>query len=108
MNRNKEINAILRRLKAKIGVKGNIKVRLKPFKRKVASVSLNRKVIYLNSKIIDKLTNEELEYLIAHELLHLKHGVFHTKEFEKELKNLFKEDLQLEILRKFFNIVTLE
>jgi len=105
MNKNKEINTILCKLKAKIGVKENIKVKLRPFKRKLASVSLTRKVIYLNSKIVDKLTDEELEYLIAHELLHLKHGIFHTAEFEEELKNLFKEDLQLEILRKFLDIV---
>ncbi|RUM44097.1 MAG: M48 family peptidase [Desulfurobacterium sp.] len=103
MLKTKEVTPILEELKERTGVEGVVKVKFKPFKKKIASVSLTNRVIYLNSRVVSKLTRKELEFLIAHELLHLKHGLFHSEEFEKELKNLFesKEELEIGILRKF-------
>jgi predicted metal-dependent hydrolase len=101
MNNREEVKNLVQKLKTQLGITEKVKVRLKPYKGKVASISLTQKVIYLNSNLLDKLTPEELEYVIAHELLHLKYGIFHTEEFEKELKKLFKEDIRLRILKKF-------
>ncbi|GAB6064945.1 M56 family metallopeptidase [Aquifex pyrophilus] len=100
MSKYEKINLTLCKLKEKLGIKENVKVRLKPFKRKIASVSLRKNTIYLNSEVIQRLTDKELEYIIAHELLHLKYGVFHTKEFENELKKLFDKNLELRILKR--------
>ncbi len=104
MNIHKKINLILCKLKAELGIEERVRIRLKPFKRKIASVSLRKRIIYLNSEIIDKLTAEELEYIIAHELLHLKYGIFHIKEFEEELKRFFDENMELKILKKFSEV----
>jgi len=95
-----KIEKLLKELKEELGIKEEVKVRLKRFKFKVASVSLSKRVIYLNSELVKKLTDEELRYLLAHELLHLKHGSFHTARFEKELLTLCKKDLSLSILKK--------
>jgi len=43
----KTIEKLLRELKEELGIKEEVKVRLKRFKLKVASVSLTGKVIYL-------------------------------------------------------------
>jgi len=94
-----EVESILRELKKRLNIEDEVKVELKRFKRKLASVSLTRKVIYLNRDIVPELGREELGYLIAHELLHLKYGIYHTSEFEKELYQIFDEDPLLSLTR---------
>jgi len=94
------VENILKELKRKLNIEEEVDVKLKSFKRKLASVSLTKKVIYLNKELIPKITDEELSYLIAHELLHLKHGIYHTSEFEKELLELFGRDIYLSLIEK--------
>lgn len=96
----KRLEKILNELKEKIGLEEKIQIRFKKFKRKIASISLTKKVIYLNSLFLNLLSEEEVKYLIAHELLHLKYGIIHTPKFEKELIGLCGKDLSERILMK--------
>ncbi len=107
-----KLEELVRELKEEIGIEGEVKVKLKKFKIKLASVSLSKKVIYINSELVKKLSDKEIRYLIAHELLHLKHGVFHTAKFQQELSELCEEDLYLSIVEKhrrdFISVLSLK
>ncbi len=103
MRKELNLNEILEELKERAGIKKAVRIKLKPFKRKVASVSIKKGIIYINSKLAENLTEEEIRYIIAHELLHIKHGIFHTEEFENELRKLCHEDKSTDIIRKFLN-----
>ncbi|AAC07959.1 M48 metallopeptidase family protein [Aquifex aeolicus] len=94
------VENLLKELKERLGIEREVKIELKRFKRKLAPVSLTKRVIYINRELIPKLSDEELGYLIAHELLHLKHGIYHISEFEKELLELSGKDLYLSLYRK--------
>ena len=96
----KELNQAVEELLKKISLNRKIKVKVKPMKRKIASVSHLKGIVYINSRCLEVLNREELLFVIAHELLHLKHGRFHTLAFEEELKSLFGKDLTKEINKK--------
>ncbi|WP_423792281.1 M48 family metalloprotease [Methanocaldococcus indicus] len=70
-----------------LDIKYNVKIKTKHYKRKIATVSLKDKIIYINKSLVNKLSKEELKFIIAHELLHLKYGKYHI--FDNELKKLF-------------------
>jgi predicted metal-dependent hydrolase len=82
--------------------KANIKIKIKPLKRKIASISLTNKTIYINKNILPYLSDEEIRFILAHELLHLKYGKYHINEFEEELLFLFpnKETLLMNLINK--------
>ncbi len=82
--------------------KADIKIKIKPFKRKIASISLTNKTIYINKNVLPYLTDEEIKFIFAHELLHLKYGKYHINEFENELLFLFpnKEEILINIIKK--------
>jgi predicted metal-dependent hydrolase len=82
--------------------KANIKIKIKPLKRKIASISLTNKTIYINKNILPYLSDEEIRFILAHELLHLKYGKYHINEFEEELLFLFpnKETLLINLINK--------
>ncbi len=82
----KEIRAIFEQLKEGIGIEEKVSLRFVPFKRKKASVSLRKKEVRLNSALLKVLCPEEVRIILAHELLHLKYGVYHSREFEEALK----------------------
>ena len=94
----------LKRLLAEVldslNLQKDIRIRVKPLKGKVASISHRSGTIYLNKRCLEVLTEEEIKFVLAHELLHLKHGKFHTEKFEKELIGLFDRDLAPSINRK--------
>ena len=96
-----ELKDLLREVLKRLNLRRDIKVRVKPLKGKVASISHRSGTIYLNKRCLEVLTEEEIKFVLAHELLHLKHGKFHTLSFEEELKNLFGKDLTKEINKKF-------
>lgn len=95
-----KLEEIVRELKSKIGIEEDVGIKLKKFKLKLASVSLSKKVIYINAELIEKLDEKEIRYIIAHELLHIKHGVFHTTKFQQELTRLCGKDLHTNIVEK--------
>ena len=95
-----KLKRLLGEVSKSLNLRGNVKIRIKPLKGKVASISHRSRTIYLNKKCLEVLTEEEIKFVLAHELLHLKHGRFHTLRFEKELIGLFGRDLTPLINRK--------
>lgn len=80
------IKTLLEEVKEEIGLKDDIKIKLVPMQQKVASTSLDKKVLRLNSNIIEKLDESELKYVLLHELIHLKvKDVNHGSLFLQEL-----------------------
>ncbi len=92
-----ELRKLLEEVLGKLGLEGEFRIKVKPFKRKIASISHRTRTIYINKTCVEVLTEEEIKFVLAHELLHLKHGKFHTFKFEQELKKLFNKDLTYSI-----------
>jgi predicted metal-dependent hydrolase len=88
-----ELDKLLKEVSDKLNLKGEFRIKVKPFKRKIASISHKTGTIYINKTCLEVLTEEEIKFVIAHELLHLKHGKIHTLKFEQELRSLFSKDL---------------
>jgi len=84
----KDIKHILKKLKEEMEIEDDIQIRLKPMKKKLATISLRSKEIRLNSNLVCSLSEEEIKIILIHELLHLKYGIFHTSEFLEDLANL--------------------
>lgn len=99
-----ELKNLIGELSEKLNLDREIKIIVKPFKRKIASISHKTGTLYLNQLCLEILTEEEIKFVLAHELLHLKHGKYHTVKFEQELKKLFKIDLtetiELKLIQK--------
>ena len=95
-----KLEKLVKELSDEIGIEGGVKIKLKKFKTKLASVSLSKRVIYINSELVKELSDKEIRYLIVHELLHLKYGIFHTAKFHEELLKLCGEDLHFSIVEK--------
>ena len=100
-----KLKRLLGEVSERLNFRRDVKIRVKPLKGKVASISHRSGTIYLNKKCLEVLTEEEIKFVLAHELLHLKHGRFHTEKFERELRSLFNKDLTKTIngkmLKKF-------
>jgi len=88
---NREIKDLLLDAKEKLKINEEIKLSIKPMKKKVASISLINKNLLINKNFLENATSEEIKYVIFHELLHLKYGIFHTQKFKSELKKYFPE-----------------
>jgi predicted metal-dependent hydrolase len=100
-----ELKKLLKEVSEKLNLKGEYKIKVKPFKRKIASISHKTGTVYINKTCLEILTEEEIKFVIAHELLHLKHGKFHTLKFEQDLRCLFTEDLTHSINWKIKNLL---
>ncbi|WP_281033980.1 YgjP-like metallopeptidase domain-containing protein [Methanotorris igneus] len=81
-------------------------MKTRPYKRKIASISYTTKTIYINKNLINDFNEDEIKYIIAHELLHLKFGKFHTLKFNNALYEPFpnKEEIDKRILNKIKDI----
>ncbi len=83
---------LLEECKRLVGYEGVVKVKLKPYKIKAATVNLKKKTIYINPYILG-LGEEIIRYLLVHELLHLKLNTLnHSSEFYKTLTAIIPED----------------
>jgi predicted metal-dependent hydrolase len=80
---------MFKELKDHLGIEGRVTLRFVPMKRKKASVSLRRKEIRINSSLLERMDINEMKHILIHELLHLKFGVYHSREFEKEFKQVY-------------------
>jgi len=100
-----DLSLLISDLKRVLKVDRPIKVKVKSFKTKVASISHKSGTIYINKLCLEHLTEKEIKFILAHEILHLKHGKFHTKTFKKELIELFGEDLHAEIENKLMEVI---
>jgi predicted metal-dependent hydrolase len=95
-----KLKSLLVEILGKLNLNKDFKIKVKPLKKKIASISPKTGTIYLNKTCLEVLTEEEIKFILAHELLHLKYGKFHTYKFERELQNLFNKDLTYSINRK--------
>ncbi len=82
----KEIRRMVDNLRRELGIEEKVSVRIKPMKRKKATISLIRKEIRINKNILPDISERELMEIVVHELLHLKYGIFHTREFLEEME----------------------
>ncbi len=99
------LKILLDEVKEEVGVTDDIKLRVVPMKQKIASLSLKTKILRLNRNVVEKLSAEELKYIIHHELIHLKIGdVNHGSLFLDELKKAYSIDeaanLEIRIIEK--------
>jgi len=75
-----KLKNILEELKEELGIIEDVNVITKNYKRKLASVSLDKRLIRINKKILDD--EKLLRKILFHELLHIKLDTkWHTPEF---------------------------
>jgi len=88
-----EVNNILSEVKKILGIDDDFKIVLYPMKRKVASISLRNRTIRINKYFIDMLNEDQLKYVLIHELIHYKLGkLSHDDDFMRELKRFYSEN----------------
>ena len=79
------VERILEEYKRSLGLDGEVKVKVRNYRTRVAFADLKTKTIYINKRLLD-LGERALRYLILHELLHIKlNSKYHSKEFHKLL-----------------------
>jgi len=94
------IKEILNELMIEMEIDETIKLRIVPMKQKVASLSFKTRILRLNRKAVKVLNDEEIRYILIHELIHFKtkdvnHGSLFLYELEKYYS--FKEAYNFEI-----------
>ncbi|EDY36516.1 hypothetical protein ABOONEI_506 [Aciduliprofundum boonei T469] len=102
------IKVLLNDVKNAINLNENVKIKVVPMKQKIASISLRTKILRLNKNIIEKLNDEELRYIIAHELIHLKvkdinHGSLFWRELEKVFSSNDIVNLEIDMIKKLLS-----
>jgi len=82
---------------------------LYPMRYKVASISLKTKTIRINKNLTNIFDDEELYYILLHELIHIKTAsLSHGESFYKLLNTLFppnkSEEIENKIIKKLLEI----
>jgi len=103
-----DLKKILKECMEAVGINENVRIRLKKYKTKAASVNIRKRIITLNEDVLD-LGEDVLRYLILHELIHLKlKSPHHNEEFkellEKNLHNLDISSVRNKILNKLLKM----
>jgi len=102
-----EINNILTEVKRILSIDEDFKIVLYPMKRKVASISLKSKTIRINKNVLDMLNEDQLKYILIHELIHYKlRKQNHDNDFMDELKRFYKENDIESIEKELLKIIT--
>ncbi len=106
------VKTLLEHAKQILGIKDNVRLVLYPMKYKVASTSLKNKTIRLNKNLLELLEEDELYYILVHELIHIKHSTLnHGEEFYETLNKLFSpeeaDEIENRIAKKFINIINI-
>ena len=100
MNYGEVVNRFLTRYKLILGVKEDVKIKIRRYKTKTAFVDLRSKIIYINRDLLD-LGEDVVEYLLLHELLHIKlKEKHHTAQFYAVLHFFIPEEKVNEIKEK--------
>jgi len=105
----KRIEKLLEKAKKLVGVDDeDIKVVLVPMKTKIATTSLRNKTIRLSRDYIKYLDDDEILYLLVHELVHHKiRSVHHDDRFQREIERVYPGnavwDMRNRILKKMIN-----
>ena len=92
------IERVLSEYRLLLGVR-DVKVRVRRLRTKAASSNIKTRTIYINKDLLD-LGEEVIEYLILHELLHIKlQSVYHDGRFY-EMLHLFISPEKVEAIRE--------
>lgn len=84
----------------------NVRIRIVPMKRKIASFSFKTRTLRLNRNVIDIFDEEQLKFIILHELIHAKiedvnHGSLFLRELEKHYNKEEAEKIESKISETF-------
>ena len=95
-------------IKERIGYKSGIEVRIRHLKASIAKTSFKDGVITLDPVVL-KLEKEEILYILAHEIAHLKSGTpYHTQSFWSEIEKIFPkekvEEMEKRIIKRIGRI----
>jgi len=64
-----------------LGIRDDVKVRVRRLKTKAASSNIKARTIYINKDLLD-LGEEVIMYLVLHELIHIKlQSIYHDERF---------------------------
>ena len=106
------VKKILHELMEEMKINEGIKLKIVPMKQKIASLSLKTKTLRLNEKAVNVLSDEEIRYILIHELIHLKiKDASHGSSFLHELRKHYSPEdgynLEIKIIKKMLeNIET--
>ncbi len=101
----KQAIRLFRKIAKELGLE-NVKIRIVPMKSKVASISFKTRTLRLNSNAVKVLNEEQLKFVIFHELIHIKvkdanHGSLFLKELRKRYSEEEIEQIELGIIEAF-------
>ena len=95
---------ILKKAKELMEYNEDVRIRIKPLRTSLASVSLTKGVITLDPKVL-KLNEEVVLYILVHEIAHLKaKTVFHSPIFREEIKKIFTNEKSEELEKAALSI----
>ncbi len=93
MDARERVKSLLKQAKRALEIDDSVRLILYPMKYKVASVSLKTKTIRLNKNLIRLFTDDELRYILVHELIHVKLTTLnHGEEFYKLLRSFYSPE----------------
>ena len=100
-----KLNKLLQEIYRKMNIHEEVNLKIVPMKQKLASLSFRTKILRLNSNLLDILNEKEIEFILIHELVHLKiKDINHGSLFINELKNYTNLDdaknIELKIIEK--------
>lgn len=106
------VKILLERARQVVGIEDNVKLVLYPMKYKVASISLKNKTIRLNKNLIESFEEDELYYILVHELIHIKLSTLnHGEDFYRMLYKLFSpeeaDEIENRIIKKLINVISI-
>jgi len=99
------VKKILHELIEEMEISETIKIKIVPMQQKIASLSFKTRVLRLNRKAAEVLSNEEIRYILVHELIHLKikdvnHGSLFLHEIEKYYSFEEAYNFEIEVIKK--------
>jgi predicted metal-dependent hydrolase len=75
------IERVLSEYRLMLGIRDDVKVRVRRFRTKAASSNIKTRTIYINKDLLD-LGEDIIKYLLLHELLHIKlQSKYHDERF---------------------------
>ncbi len=108
MDSRERVRKMFEQAKQALGMEDSVRLVLYPMKYKVASVSIKTATLRLNKNLVGLLTDDELHYILVHELVHLKlKSLNHGEEFYKLLHTLYQpeksEEVESKIIKKLID-----
>jgi len=99
------VKETLHELMKEMEINETIKLKIIPMKQKIASLSFKTRVLRLNRKAVEALNDEEIRYILTHELIHFKiKDINHGSSFLCELKKYYSSEdtynFEIEIIKK--------